>query len=70
MKGQVYVLTEKGQLNAGQLHQLSLSEKDLHEGLHEHGNLGSPAETAAVYLARHGSSGVVRQEKPAGETLT
>jgi len=56
-------LAEKGQLNADQLRQLNLSEKALHEGLHENGNVGSLAQTEAVYLERDGSISVVRKEK-------
>jgi uncharacterized membrane protein YcaP (DUF421 family) len=63
VKGQRYVLAEKGQLNADQLRQLYLSEKDLHEGLHENGNVGSLAQTEAVYLERDGSISVVKKEK-------
>lgn len=63
VKGQVYVLAEKGQPNTDQMRQLNLSEKDLDEGLHENGNVGSLAQTEAVYLERDGSISVVEKEK-------
>jgi uncharacterized membrane protein YcaP (DUF421 family) len=62
VKGQVYVLAEKGQPNAEQLRQLKLSDKDLEEGLHENGNVGGLADTEAVYLERDGSISVVKKK--------
>ena len=61
VKGQVYLLAEKGQLKPEQLHQLNLSDKDLREGLHENGNVASLADTEAVYLERDGSISVVKK---------
>jgi uncharacterized membrane protein YcaP (DUF421 family) len=63
VKGQVYLLAEKGQPKPEQLSQLKLSEKDLHEGLHENGNVASLADTEAVYLERDGSISVVKKGK-------
>ena len=63
VKGQVYVLAENGQPKPEQLRQLKLSDKDLHEGLHENGNVASLADTKAVYLERDGSISVVKKEK-------
>jgi uncharacterized membrane protein YcaP (DUF421 family) len=63
VKGQVYVLAKQGQPVPEQLRQLKLSEKDLHEGLHENGNVASLADTEAVYLERDGSISVVKKEK-------
>jgi uncharacterized membrane protein YcaP (DUF421 family) len=63
VKGQVYLLAEQGQPKPEQLHQLKLSEKDLHEGLHENGNVASLADTEAVYLERDGSISVVKKKK-------
>ena len=62
VKGQVYVLAEKGQANAEQLRQLNLSDKDLREGLHENGNVSDLNETEAVYLERDGSISVVKKQ--------
>lgn len=62
VKGQVYVLAEKGQPNPEQLRRLKLSEKDLHEGLHENGNVATLADTEAVYLERDGSISVVKKQ--------
>ena len=62
VKGQVYVLAEKGQANAEQLRQLNLSDKDLREGLHENGNVADLAQTEAVYLERDGSISVVKKQ--------
>lgn len=61
VKGQVYLLAEKGQPNREQLRQLNLSEQDLREGLHESGNVASLADTEAVYLERDGSISVVKE---------
>lgn len=63
VKGQVYLLAEKGQPKTEQLHQLNLSERDLHEGLHESGNVASLADTEAVYLERDGSISVVKKKQ-------
>ncbi|MDO7884779.1 DUF421 domain-containing protein [Hymenobacter cheonanensis] len=62
VKGQVYLLAEKGQARPEQLRQLNLSEKDLREGLHENGNVGTLADTEAVYLERDGSISVVKKK--------
>jgi uncharacterized membrane protein YcaP (DUF421 family) len=63
VKGQVYVLAERGQPNSEQLRQLKLSEKDLREGLHENGNVATLADTEAVYLERDGSISVVKKKE-------
>jgi uncharacterized membrane protein YcaP (DUF421 family) len=63
VKGQVYVLAKQGQPMAEQLRQLKLSEKDLHEGLHENGNVAELSDTEAVYLERDGSISVVKKAK-------
>lgn len=62
VKGQVYVLAERGQANAEQLRQLNLSDKDLREGLHESGNVAELAQTETVYLERDGSISVVKKQ--------
>lgn len=62
VKGQVYLLAEKGQARPEQLRQLNLSEKDLREGLHENGNVASLADTETVYLERDGSISVVKKK--------
>lgn len=62
VKGQVYLLAEKGQAKPEQLQRLNLSENDLREGLHENGNVGELPQTEAVYLERDGSISVVKQQ--------
>jgi uncharacterized membrane protein YcaP (DUF421 family) len=64
VKGQVYLLADKGQVNAEQLRQLNLNELDLQEGLHENGNVADIAQTEAIYLERDGTISIIKK-KPA-----
>ncbi len=63
VKGQVFVLYEKGQVRSDQLRSLNLNEKDVLEGLHENGNIASLDKAETVYLERDGSISVVKKEK-------
>lgn len=62
VKGNVFLLAEKGHVKAEQLRQLNLNELDLQEGLREGGNVASVAEAEAVYLERDGSISVVKKK--------
>ena len=62
VKGQVFVLYERGQVKSDQLRSLNLNEQDILEGLHENGNVASLDQTETVYLERDGSISVIKKK--------
>jgi uncharacterized membrane protein YcaP (DUF421 family) len=62
VKGEASQLLAHGQPLPDQLSKVSISEKDLLEGLRENSNLSSLDQAEAMYLERNGSLSVIKKQ--------
>lgn len=62
VKGEALQLLANGQPLPDQLSKVSISEKDLLEGLRENSNLSSLDQAEAMYLERNGNLSVVKKQ--------